>query len=409
MNKKRTVEELLELAGKSVVLSDAEKASVRYKLVKISKPKKSKLFFTKFVFAPLLILVILTSTVAASSADSLPGDRLYAVKTEVVEPLAGLIKINKERRVEYKEALASKRLEEMVLLSSEGKLDDIKKEKLLSLLSRHQQDVEQGLKGLGPEFASKVESNIESVLRAHGRIFVDLEEEDLKESIENSTVLASKRRVEAEGRVTADGKIAEDLKEKVSNEITDAEEILKDSSEILLAKEVLEEAESHIDAGSYNKAILLLNRSSRFTKEAIVVAQAEEKFAIKRKEIDSRRVEQFLDAVKVPEKVEVAITSAVMVNEEQEEVNLYSYFEDLVTERIGESNNPEDYLDIIPGLVPEDFEGVDLRGDILEVISESDDSKEGYVRLLINIATRLKVELSSKESVDYIWTQIAEM
>lgn len=408
MKNKRTIEDILKLAGNSVSLSGTEKTKIRHQLIKVSTVRR--FYFAKFVLAPLLIIILLTSTVAASSIGSLPGDRLYAVKTGIVEPAIGLFK----DRLEHEGELASRRLEEMVTLSAEGRLDEERKARALGLFEKHREIIKERSENIDPEKIVEVESNLESVLRANSRVFAGLGETDLEEEINKNIGDVVARRLSAENVINPGSKAASLIEERVSGEIAKIEESI-DGSEVDLAKESLIEAQEHIDAGSYKKAIVLLNRASRFANEAKIVSETQSKFAIKEKKVDSGRVEHFLEAVKAPEEKEVMEVVTTLVEERQD--SPYEHFQNLMVGLYRESKEPSVYIRTLPGLVTEDFNGVVLDSVLYQVVDGeissssadySDDNEEGYARLLINIATRLKTEISSDKSVDYLWQIIQE-
>lgn len=88
----------------------------------ISPWSKYFMFFQQksFVMAAALILMLTSTTYA--SAVSLPGDFLYPVKTDFIEPLVLTFKITPESKAKYQEKLAQKRIleqEKSTLIASE--------------------------------------------------------------------------------------------------------------------------------------------------------------------------------------------------------------------------------------------------------------------------------------------------
>ena len=63
------------------------------------------------------------TSLAFASTASLPDELLYPVKTDIVEPLVELVKLSAESKQEYQIALANERLEELIALEQDNKLD----------------------------------------------------------------------------------------------------------------------------------------------------------------------------------------------------------------------------------------------------------------------------------------------
>ena len=87
-----------------------------------------------------LIIILLAlggGGVALAAQRALPGDRLYAVKVSVIEPVTGAFRGTGEALAVWQASLVSTRLSEVETLASEGKLNDEKRTRIEGLLDKH--------------------------------------------------------------------------------------------------------------------------------------------------------------------------------------------------------------------------------------------------------------------------------
>ncbi len=82
------------------------------------------------VMALCLVAVFASGTLAYAGERALPGEKFYAIKTKVVEPLRGLLAITQEQKLEWEQAKVSRRLSEAERLSESHELSDEKTEAL---------------------------------------------------------------------------------------------------------------------------------------------------------------------------------------------------------------------------------------------------------------------------------------
>jgi hypothetical protein len=83
-------------------------------------------------------LIILSSGgIVSASQNSLPGDILHSIKTNIIEPVLGTLKFSPEAKAEYESDLAVERLVEAETLATEGKLDMVKEKEISTLLTSH--------------------------------------------------------------------------------------------------------------------------------------------------------------------------------------------------------------------------------------------------------------------------------
>ena len=80
-------------------------------------------FFKHKTFVIMASFLLLLSGTAYASAQSLPGDLLYRMKVNMIEPTVLAFKFSEESKNEYKIELLQKRIEELEKLNSKSALD----------------------------------------------------------------------------------------------------------------------------------------------------------------------------------------------------------------------------------------------------------------------------------------------
>lgn len=85
----------------------------------------------------ILLLALGGGSVALAAQGSLPGDKLYAVKVGIIEPVVGAFRGTGETLAMWQASLVSARLSEVETLASEGRLNDEKLAKIEVLLDKH--------------------------------------------------------------------------------------------------------------------------------------------------------------------------------------------------------------------------------------------------------------------------------
>lgn len=128
----------------------------------------------------LIAAIVLGGGVSYAATDSLPGDMLYPVKTQVNEQVRGWFTIGDEDEVEYRARLAERRLQELEQLSQERseRLVEVS-ENVQARFEKHIRLMQERLDSLGeedPDLAADLSARIENALENHARILRQLEE-----------------------------------------------------------------------------------------------------------------------------------------------------------------------------------------------------------------------------------------
>jgi hypothetical protein len=95
---------------------------------------------TRSLYAGALALVLIVSAGAQAgfaAEGAVPGDILYQVKVAMSEPIALTLAVSPERKAELSARYASRRVDEAVTLSSEGKLDEKTADELAARFDTH--------------------------------------------------------------------------------------------------------------------------------------------------------------------------------------------------------------------------------------------------------------------------------
>ncbi|NNM83617.1 hypothetical protein HKL94_00120 [Candidatus Parcubacteria bacterium] len=150
-------EELIKKAGKEIRLSTDERAhmlSVLREHIASNPIKNPAPRFTAyqvmigtvlayarrpaFAFAAaVLILAVFGGATAYAAEGSLPGDPLYAVKVDVMEPLQTALTFSTAGKIAWQQTLAERRLDEAMMLASKGRLGTTTEAMLASNFIEH--------------------------------------------------------------------------------------------------------------------------------------------------------------------------------------------------------------------------------------------------------------------------------
>jgi hypothetical protein len=132
-------------------------------------------------FVPSLVIVLLlcaTGGVSAFAEDALPGDYLYLLKVNVNEQVKGVVAVTPEAKARLAVETTERRLQEAVILSSQGKLTDARKQIIQGQLSKNATDVKNSVADLvasdNISVAQEVAINFEASLKTHELILETL-------------------------------------------------------------------------------------------------------------------------------------------------------------------------------------------------------------------------------------------
>lgn len=179
-----------------------------------------------YAMIPCLFIVLSGGAVFASK-ESLPGNLLYPLKVNVVEPIHAVLLLNTEDKVRYESELAGERLIEAAVLANLGELDEAKEEQLSKMLENHADKVNKALdkssrnQDIDEEIAASFRANMNAQVKIL-EIISDGWDEDQQEDKE-----------------------IKDTKEKKSKKITDVAKINSEKTkQVIQAKEIKEKQET---------------------------------------------------------------------------------------------------------------------------------------------------------------------
>lgn len=147
---------------KNVTLSREEKEVMLKTILATPLESPYARFMRVFAYAhrPLvgaMALILVISGTAYAAQGALPGDALYSVKTEVVEPLLGAFNATPERQVAWEEERVTRRLAEAAALVEKDALD----EKKSDALEKHIDESAQAFKVAAREAAARAATSTE--------------------------------------------------------------------------------------------------------------------------------------------------------------------------------------------------------------------------------------------------------
>lgn len=135
----------------------------------------------KFVTSLVVVLLLCaTGGVSAVAENSLPGDSLYSMKLNINEQVKGFVAVTPEAKARLAVETTERRLQEAVILSSQGKLTDEKKQIIQGQLSKNATDVKNSVATLvatnNISLAQEVSTNFEASLKTHELMLATLED-----------------------------------------------------------------------------------------------------------------------------------------------------------------------------------------------------------------------------------------
>jgi hypothetical protein len=154
--------------------------STHENLLHVHKPVQSTFVsaWTTYIherkFVPTLImasLLLVTGGTSLFAESALPGDYLYSLKLNVNEEIQGLVAVTPEAKAKFTLEVTDKRLKEVALLSSQGKLDESTRKIIEVELAKQAGQMQNQVASLvavqNIKAAQEVATNYESSLKTH--------------------------------------------------------------------------------------------------------------------------------------------------------------------------------------------------------------------------------------------------
>lgn len=281
---KKPFEKIIELA-KEIHLDATEKASLKDDLVLLMRMRPVASSATTSWRTTLMrrgalafgIGVLVVGSVSYAAEGSLPGDLLYPVKINVTEQVVTWATRSPRRQAIWHTQLVERRLEEVERLASRGFLDNIKAAEVEARIETETNNVASHIDALENkkelETAATISSNLESTLRAHERILLNLtartpqsrDDKESKKNHEESSKMAEslkeKRNRMTNKRTSLEAKIATS---------TESSATIKRRSVETTASEVttlLTSLSSSLDIPARTKAKIRLERDKKMIRE----------------------------------------------------------------------------------------------------------------------------------------------
>lgn len=129
----------------------------------------ASLFLRPALSVVFLVMLLLTSTVGVAWAaeGTVPGERLYPIKTRVTEPLRSVLALTPARKAEWETERINRRVQELNELEATERLDEVKRGSLESGLQQHVERLESLGEDEGEDQATEYQEHIREQLRGH--------------------------------------------------------------------------------------------------------------------------------------------------------------------------------------------------------------------------------------------------
>lgn len=176
---------------KKISMTDSEKNQIFENILKSSseskKPISSPWFNYSFIFSVRktqlvyyivvpLIIILSSGGIAFASQDSLPSSILYPIKTNIIEPIEGILTFSAKDKAKHESKLATKRLVEAELLLDNGNLNKENEKKIGILLEDHTVALNKAIDKINKknydsrDETDKIITDFRAEMNAHARI-----------------------------------------------------------------------------------------------------------------------------------------------------------------------------------------------------------------------------------------------
>ncbi len=258
----------------NLVIDKIEVVSSEYHQAPVLSPFANKFFGKGFTselfvyikqrkFVPSLIAVfvlMVTGGFSALAENALPGDSLYSLKINVNELVKGMVAITPEAKARLAVESTERRLQEAIVLSSQGKLTDDKKQILKVQLDKNASNVKTNVASLVASndisIAKDVSINFEASLKTHELILSTISNATTTESIATeltSTSSMTSLMQDLRQEIDLNAQVKDNLIQKETLEITD---------EFKLAEKIKETKVKYSDLLEQRKGLLNVTQTS---------------------------------------------------------------------------------------------------------------------------------------------------
>lgn len=280
--------------------SDARGAEILRRNVQ----KPSILHFFQYKFMPIFLIIALVfgagGSVSLAAENSIPGDVLYPVKVNFNEKVVAVFSVSADAKMQWETRLVERRLEEVSLLATSGKIDAEAEEKIRARFDGHAEKIKEKIAEMEERGkvrnASEAASRFEVVLKVHDEILARLQSTssaaivseigklkiriryELDDVRENRSRLESRIEKEdgaPETKTAAEGKIGATENAVVSvkaniekNRIElDIDTVARAEAQLQIAADLILVAKSKLSAGVYGEAFTTAQKSLRIVQE----------------------------------------------------------------------------------------------------------------------------------------------
>ncbi len=341
----------------NLVIDKIEVVSSEYHQAPVLSPFANKFFGKGFTselfvyikqrkFVPSLIAVfvlMVTGGFSALAENALPGDSLYSLKINVNEHVKGMVAITPEAKARLAVESTERRLQEAIVLSSQGKLTDDKKQILKVQLDKNASNVKTNVASLVASndisIAKDVSINFEASLKTHELILSTISNATTTESIATeltSTSSMTSLMQDLRQEINLNAQVKDNLIQKETLEITDkfklAEKIKETKvkysdlleqrkgllnvtqtsdklleSNLNIASTTIKEAEKALLTKDLTKTVSELQKSTRAISEAEALVSLEKKLLP-----EAKKVMELIDINKLINNSNATSTGAVL-------------------------------------------------------------------------------------------------
>lgn len=239
--------------------------------------------------AAFCVVLILSNSVALAANETVPGDTLYPVKVNVIEPARAMVTVTTAGRAEWASNCVKRRLAEAERLIARKELTTAHWAAIEESLDRHVSVAKRHINKLAqedPESAADISVSLETTLIAHSAAISDVKEgdqdnevlESVFDDVSSAASVASELTMDIEEQVSSTeedmARIATRTIQSASSAVSDLDATIQadiaiqsNGRRVKAARSLLDDADAQLKAGQFKQSLNIARQAARRAEE----------------------------------------------------------------------------------------------------------------------------------------------
>ncbi len=239
--------------------------------------------------AAFCVVLVLGNSVALAATEAVPGDTLYPVKVNVMEPARAMVTVTTAGRAEWASNCVKRRLAEAERLIARKELTSAHWAAIEESLDRHVSVAKRHINKLAqedPESAADISVSLETTLIAHSAAISDVKEgdqdnevlESVFDDVSSAASVASELTMDIEEQVSSTeedmARIATRTIQSASSAVSDLDATIQadiaiqsNGRRVKAARSLLDDADAQLKAGQFKQSLNIARQAARRAEE----------------------------------------------------------------------------------------------------------------------------------------------